>query len=116
MDQLTGLPVLPEGYFWRVSHAGPDWALLAGQEPRLAVEIRVKEFRTVARKAGGFFSKWVPVTEEGSRVVLVEECKGTAPVAVVNAARRAVKRLEAHRAAEALVGDYPPKSLAVPGE
>jgi len=111
IDLATGLPELPEGHFWRVAHPLEAWGFGECDHARLQVELRVTTTVTSQVKTGRFFGEWMTVQKESSSVVVTENCDGTSPADVLEAARRAMENFEARQAAHALVGDYPPKQL-----
>lgn len=118
----TGLPALPEGYFWRVRHRRyrpyKDYDFIATDETRLQVLLMktVSGVRTEKVYPKPWYRRThreitTPYTVEDTQ--FVEDCEGTNPIAVRNAANRIVKRWEKAKVRDALVGDYPPKTLEV---
>lgn len=118
----TGLPALPEGYFWRVRHRRyrpnkyPDW--VTTDTTRLQV-LLIKTF-SGTRTEKVYPKPWyrrthkeitTPYTSED--IEFVEDAEGTHAIAVRNAANRIMKRWEKAKVRDALVGDYPPKTLEV---
>lgn len=119
----TGLPALPEGYFWRVRHRRhhpyKNWPeAVATDFSRLQVLL----MKTVSgvRTEKVYQKPWyrrthreitTPYTSED--VEFVEDTEGTNPIAVRNAANRIMKRWEKAKVRDALIGDYPPKTLDV---
>lgn len=123
MTTETGLPELPEGYFWRVRHRRYrpfekyDW--VDTDTTRLQV-LLIKTF-SGTRTEKVYPKPWyrrthkeieVPYTSED--IQFVEDAEGTHTIAVRNAANRIMKRWEKAKVRDALVGDYPPKTLEVP--
>lgn len=118
----TGLPALPEGYFWRVRHhrtwdQGYHYGVIT-DTTRLQVLLiktssgtRTEEvwpkpwYRRTPREIT------TPYTSED--IKFVEDAEGTHAIAVRNAANRIMKQWEKAKVRDALVGDYPPKTLEV---
>ena len=119
MTTETGLPALPEGYFWRVRHHRTLLYTYYGERyhtdtSRLQVELihRSTETNYITGR------KWFRTvrTEDESvkeQVEFVEDAEGTHAIAVRNAANRIMKQWEKAKVRDALVGDYPPKTLEV---
>lgn len=122
MTTETGLPALPEGYFWRVRHRlyrpYKDYDWMSTDTTRLQVLL----MKTVSgtRTEDVWPKPWyrrnprrvtTPYTLEDTQ--FVEDCEGTHSIAVRNAANRIMKRWEKAQVRDSLVGDYPPKTLEV---
>lgn len=116
----TGLPELPEGYFWRVRHHRSrdqgyhDWVVT--DTTRLQVLLMQTVSGTRTEKV--YPKPWYRLTHQEittpytyEEIQFVEDCEGTHPIAVSNAANRIMKRWEKAKVRDALVGDYPPKTL-----
>lgn len=118
----TGLPALPEGYFWRVqhrrysTHEGYPWV----SKDTTRLQVLLMNTISGTRTETVFPKPWyrrthkeieVPYTSEDTQ--FVEDCEGTHPIAVRNAANRIMKRWDKAKVRDALVGDYPPKTLEV---
>lgn len=119
IDEATGLPVLPDGYFWRVRDytveirrnlpPGPWYRESYYGEPQTSGDFE-KRVRTVGRR-------WPrkPLIEVESRVVNRSEAVWAVAGEVVtrdnllSLARSALADWEDALAREALLGDYPPK-------
>lgn len=95
---LTGLPELPDGYFWRVTRVGGK-----GYANALYLSIRRKVLFFSVRVEYGMVRpySWAPTVEEGLR-------------------KRAKSILEdwqesaiSHPRLDTVLGDYPPKKLEV---
>lgn len=117
----TGLPTLPEGYFWRVRHrlyypAG-FYEFAHTDKTRLQVQLihKYEVTRTGTSTHRNWFGKYVQRPYERIDLVenelFTEDTEGTNPIAVQNAANRIVKLWEKAKERDALIGDYPPKSL-----
>lgn len=122
MTNETGLPALPEGYFWRVRHHETiEWGYHGSRtvkdKSRLQVclihswtEMNVSEY-----PKPWYRLKATQVTDISTqeKLLFVEDPEGTHAIAVRNAANRIMKRWEKAKVRDALVGDYPPKTLEV---
>jgi len=84
IDKATGLPALPDGYFWRVKRFG------VGGYP-LEVQLRHRVL---------FFS-----------TLVASELSGNGRTSIFNAARNAHQQWRYSVATAEYVGDYPPKTL-----
>lgn len=119
----TGLPILPEGYFWRVRHYREYIETSFGpvryreDKTRLQVQLihRYELTRTYTNSHRSWFGRYVDkpyrkvdVIEEA---LFTEDTLGTNKIAVQNAANRIVKLWEKAKERDLLVGDYPPLSL-----
>lgn len=115
----TGLPEVPEGYYWRVTHPykGGEHFFTSPDKSRLEVQLRFASETEHIRLDRHWFRK---VTHKSIRkeddLVLSEVCQGTAPIAVLNAARKIMKARDVQAGIESLLGSYPPKKLEVPGD
>lgn len=118
----TGLPALPEGYFWRVRHhrtwdQGYRFGVIV-DSTRLQVLLMRPVSGTRTEKV--YPKPWYRRTHQETEVSytsediqFVEDAEGTHPIAVRNAANRIMKQWEKAKVRDALVGDYPPKTLEV---
>lgn len=133
IDPNTGLPELPEGYFWRVdqplSLPKKEYPIYGGYTPRPTPDksrLRIYLVQTIkgsnkVRQYRGKnrFTRWITANEtvqvdasfEREVTRYGEDCKGRNAIAVRNAAKRIMKRWNADKEASKLVGDYPPKKL-----
>lgn len=116
----TGLPALPEGYFWRVryreGYIPGSYYYTEVDKTRLQV-VLIKT--TPGNRTEKVYPKpWyrrthqeitTPYTCEDTQ--FVEDCEGTHPIALSNAANRIMKRWDKAKVRDALVGDYPPRTL-----
>lgn len=119
----TGLPALPEGYFWRVRHHETyDWAYYdyRTQVDKSRLQVLLIKTFSGTRTEKVYPKPWyqrthkeitTPYTSED--IQFVEDAEGTHAIAVRNAANRIMKRWEKAKVRDALVGDYPPKTLEV---
>lgn len=116
----TGLPELPEGYFWRVRHhktrrLGAYYGTFyLTDEKRLQVQLIHRKVTTHTRTEKRMF-RTVTITDVDAREVelFTEDAQGTNPIAVRNAANRIAKQWARAKERDALVGDYPPKKFDV---
>lgn len=116
----TGLPALPEGYFWRVRHhEAYNWSGLTYVDKSRLQVLLIKTF-SGTRTEKVYPKPWYRRTHKGIEVPytsediqFVEDAEGTHTIAVRNAANRIMKRWEKAKVRDALVGDYPPKTLEV---
>lgn len=121
MSSETGLPALPEGYFWRVRHHETyDWAYYGHhtQVDKSRLQVLLLKTFSGTRTEKVYPKPWyrrthkeitTPYTSED--IQFVEDAEGTHAIAVRNAANRIMKRWEKAKVRDALVGDYPPKKL-----
>jgi hypothetical protein len=119
----TGLPALSEGYFWRVRHHRTRLYTYYGESYRTDTSrLQVLLIKTLSgtRTEKVYPKPWyrrtareisTPYTSED--IQFVEDAEGTHVIAVRNAANRIMKRWEKAKVRDALVGDYPPKTLEV---
>lgn len=123
MTTETGLPALPEGYFWRVRHRRLhpyiNWPQAVETDRSCLQVLLIKTF-SGTRTEEVWPKPWyrrtpreitTPYTTED--IQFVEDCEGTHAIAVRNAANRIMKRWEKAKMRDALVGDYPPMTLEV---
>lgn len=121
IDEETGLPKLPEGYFWRVRHHR-ETAMnsyygnpyIWEDKTRLQVQlVNAKKHTEVTSERKWF--RTVEATRETTRevVLFTEDAQGTNPIAVRNTANRIMNLWIKAKERDALVGDYPPKKLEV---
>lgn len=85
IDESTGLPELPEGYFWRVVNSGEEY-----------VRVQVRRKTLFGSKVEG----WCPVRKK-------EANKST----ISSAARYALIESKQGTGWRSYLGDYPPKKL-----
>lgn len=123
IDTATGLPALPEGYFWRVQHHREYADTVYGRvrinndRERLQVVLihRYEKTRTGTTTHRNWLGRYVhkPYTDIDviEDALFTEDTLGTNKIAVQNAANRIVKLWEKAKERDALIGDYPPKSL-----
>lgn len=120
LDDATGLPALPEGYFWRVRHRQYrptnryDWWDTDTSRLQVLLMRTVSGVTTEQRWPKPWYRLsprviTVPYTSED--VQYVEDAEGTHPIAVRNAAYRILKQWEKAKVRDALIGDYPPMKL-----
>lgn len=115
----TGLPKLPEGYFWRVRHWREyiGYGLYNTKKNKLQVQLIHKytysrpDYKRVRNWFGRKVYKKYTLTDAVESDVFTEDTLGTNKIAVQNAANRIVKLWEKAKERDALIGDYPPKSL-----
>lgn len=125
IDPLTGLPELPEGHFWRVSHPR-NYGEFYWNEEEDKSRLRVFLVRTGTEieeskefQGKNFFTRmltlWLRVNkvtyEEYDRVEKFRDCKGVHPQAILNAANVIMKEWLKEQETAKLVGVYPPKRL-----
>lgn len=122
IDTATGLPALPDGYFWRVRHhrtavMGTLDYFTRTDTSRLQVQLIHKYTLNQPRsiKKRNWIGRKVWVTEYYEDVaensLFTEDTLGTNKIAVQNAANRIMKLWEKAKERDALIGDYPPLSL-----
>lgn len=126
IDPLTGLPELPEGYFWQVSHPliydYPGFRSLKSDRSRLRVSLRkTRESKKVTKEFRGknWFTRvlfaWEKVEQETegevTDILFSRDCKGVHPQAILNAANVIMKEWRKEQETAKLVGVYPPKRL-----
>lgn len=119
IDQNTGLPQLPEGFFWRVTHPldpGGYWGGYSQDTTKLQVllmeqlpdeEAEDKRSKLI-RRLFPLETTWEP---QAPGVEYAETCQGTSNQAIVNAAYRVLKRQRRDESLSSKLGDYPPKKL-----
>lgn len=92
----TGLPGLPNGYYWDVSD-GPSW-----YDMNISLEVRLmnQHSKTVVESER-------PSDENGRSLPIVETTKAS----ILEAAITAFIRFDDERAARRLIGTYPPKRI-----
>lgn len=101
LDLTTGLPQLPEGYFFRIKKW--NWFGSACTEYTVQVVIRRR------------FLRWFSISTGCSSLADHRATSGwrTIPYAAINALddfnKRAIPRSPAMKGRKALLGDYPPK-------
>lgn len=122
IDSETGLPKLPENFFWRVRHrrhnvTGMFDTFTRTDTTRLQVQLIHKYTSTSLRntqKRNWFGRKvWTAEYYEdvAENALFTEDTQGTNPIAVKNAANRITHLWEKAKVRDALIGDYPPNSL-----
>ena len=90
IDEATGLPELPECYFWRIRHSVGEWWV---------VEImRRRRFRPAKREEYGVFSKY-------------KACRKEVMSTALFAYRQWEKLGHRDEFLKNIKGDYPPKRL-----
>lgn len=116
----TGLPELPEGYLWRVRHRriyNGFYVASVVDSGKLQVVLIRKWWETRHNIEMGtpWYRKASTYTEstEIESELFAEDCQGSHPIAVRNAANRIMKRWEGQKIRDSLIGDYPPKKLEV---
>lgn len=117
MTTETGLPELPEGHFWRVRYHHRYSSYGIDYVDRTRLQVQLIETRTttwIATQRKWFRNKEISYTDVDKNALFTEDCQGTNPIAVRNAANRIMKLWEKAKVRDALVGDYPPKTLEVP--
>ncbi len=124
VDVATGLPELPEGQCWQVDYASREllgvlWGNSFPDKTRLQVRL-IEETTEVRRTTSGrlWWKQTTEKTVQIGRTISQRDCQGTAPIAVLNAARWIMKEQARLAQTAALVGKYPPRSLVavVPSE
>lgn len=85
IDESTGLPKLPKGYFWRVVDSGEEY-----------VRVQVRKKTLLSSKVKG----WCPVRKK-------DASKST----ILSAARYAMREMARDTDWRSYIGDYPPKKL-----
>lgn len=118
LDENTGLPELPEGYFWRVEH--PLLHIHSGiyqrDTDRLQVGLMKQPEDTLEPDPR---SKWVQkilpakreVSTQTPKMLYLSACKGTSDQAIRDAAYTILKRKREDERLASKLGDYPPKKL-----
>lgn len=129
IDELTGLPELPDGCFWRVlEYSNPYFALREPSSYGFYVEIVEKTTLIKPAVKSFWFFEWHSGTYEevkektlvseqikkhttdGKTEVLLEDLSKDL---ILKAAERAYDRWHLMERGQKLLGDYPPKSLKV---
>lgn len=117
IDPNTGLPELPEGYFWRVGHPKEYvYGFTFEDTSKLAVRLMWEQpDREVEDKRNKIVQKLVPRPKryepQDPLTVDAQECKGTSDRAILDAANVIMKRWKAKAKMHSKLGDYPPKKL-----
>lgn len=114
IDVKTGLPKLPEGYVWVVDHPQEydGWGF---SKDTSKLEVSLRKLKVTTETTGRWPFKKTAEKEVASLFDwgLREVCRGTAPIAVLNAANKVLKRWENQKKINSLMGMYPPKKLDV---
>ena len=122
IDTATGLPKLPDDYFWRVRHhriqvQGSLDYFTRTDTSRLQVQLIHKYTLTKPRtiQKRNWFGRKVWTTgyyeDVAENAVITEDALGTNPIAIQNAANRIMKLWAKAKERDRLVGDYPLLSL-----
>lgn len=119
IDQNTGLPQLPEGYFWRVDHPNSygDWSPFQ-LEDKTTLQVRLMmELPDKAQEDGRHWliKRIFPLdntaTPQDPLSLYKRKCKGMSNQAIVNAAYQILKQQSHDKRVASKLGDYPPKKL-----
>lgn len=116
LDISTGLPEVEHDFKWRVSHPtkGEIWWPPKRDTTKLQVELIKKKVSVHKKREGRFWwARESTVERVWWETVAIELCKGTSPVAVLNAAQRIMNKRAEQAKTAALVGEYPPMKLEV---
>lgn len=139
IDESTGLPVLPEGYFWHVSsrelRADEDPFYYRAPEPRIYVELRKEapkkwyhrkpqyvsvQYRTVplytedesyhVNEVNRRAKKWIDVNEESVKAAILKAALTVYKSRQESLEQEAIQQ-ETRAIVAKLTGSYPPKKL-----
>lgn len=124
IDVNTGLPQLPEGYFWRVTYPlDEDYSFFTAPLDRTKLKVFLMEEspdKKVEDKRNKLIQRMIPLKDTWEKQsptgTYSELCKGVSNQAIVDAAYRILKRQRRDKALSAKIGDYPPKKLAPPNQ
>lgn len=137
IDPKTGLPEVPEGYFWRVTKSGFEWSEYREPHPLLTVDLRKRDPKRWYHRSepshsvqsvnlsiytdkmytrDGFYypePKWRDHSDEDYQNIIRNAAVKLYERNQVSLEQAAIR--ERTRAAVAkIVGDYPPKKIEVP--
>lgn len=134
LDSETGLPVLPDGYFWRVTFENFEWGNYSDPRPSVRVDLRKNlpntwyrrnKSQSVLHHVGELFDRdatfrrpgtmyreyrWIEHQDEEIQAFIVDLAKTVYRKHQV-ALEQVKIRQKTYAQADRFEGDYPPKSV-----